>query len=86
MSVGASAYAKVQFAKIRDEVTVPKERTRERSGYLKTAGQSPATPKGKMDPVDEKTPDIRYASAERLRDAHRKTNALHAGLFRRLAE
>jgi hypothetical protein len=42
------------------------------SEYLKTAGQSPA--------------DIRYASSERFREAHRKTSALHAGLFRRLAE
>lgn len=53
------------------------------SDYLKTAGQSPV---GKEDHVDEKAPGIRYASDERFREAHRKTSALHVGLFRRLAE
>jgi len=56
------------------------------SDYLKTAGESPVRRKGKEDRVDEKAPGIRYASDERFREAHRKTSALHAGLFRRLAE
>jgi hypothetical protein len=56
------------------------------SDYLKTAGQSPVRRKGNEDCVDEKAPAARYASDERFREAHRKTSALHAGLFRRLAE
>jgi hypothetical protein len=56
------------------------------SDYLKTAGQSPARREEKEDRVDEKVPGIRYASDERFKEAHRKTSALHAGLFRRLAE
>ncbi|HYL75933.1 MAG TPA: hypothetical protein VEU96_17110 [Bryobacteraceae bacterium] len=46
------------------------------SDYLKTGGHSPLS--------GEAT--IRYASNQRFGDAHRKTSALHAGLFRRLAE
>jgi hypothetical protein len=33
-----------------------------------------------------KPPAVRYASEEEFKKAHRKTNKLHAGLFRRLAE
>jgi hypothetical protein len=55
------------------------------SDYLKTTGQSQASGNAK-DRVDEKASDIRYASDQRFREAHRKTSALHAGLFRRLAE
>jgi hypothetical protein len=29
---------------------------------------------------------VRYATGEQFKNAHRKTRALHAGLFRRLAE
>jgi hypothetical protein len=56
------------------------------SEYLKTAGQSPVTRSGIEDLPGQKPPAIRYASDERFREAHRKTSALHAGLFRRLAE
>jgi hypothetical protein len=56
------------------------------SEYLKTAGQSPAGRTGTEDRAGQKPPGIRYASSERFREAHRKTSALHAGLFRRLAE
>jgi hypothetical protein len=54
--------------------------------YLKNARRSPAGRSGTEDRADEKPPGIRYASDERFRAAHRKTSALHAGLFRRLAE
>lgn len=56
------------------------------SDYLKTAGQSPVRRKGAKACVEEKAPRIRYASEERFSEAHRKTSALHAGLYRRLAE
>ena len=56
------------------------------SDYLKTTGQSQVSGKDKEGRVNEKTSDIRYASAQQFREAHRKTSTLHAGLFRRLAE
>jgi hypothetical protein len=40
----------------------------------------------KTDRVNEKAPNIRYASDQRFGEAHRKTSALQAGLFCRLAE
>jgi hypothetical protein len=56
------------------------------SDYLKTSGQSQVSGEGKDGCVDEKASNIRYASDERFREAHRKTSKSHAGLFRRLAE
>jgi len=56
------------------------------SDYLKTSGQSHVSGKDREDRVNEKGPNIRYASDRRFREAHRKTSTLHAGLFRRLAE
>jgi hypothetical protein len=56
------------------------------SDYLKTTGQSPVSGKDRENRVNEKTFKIRYASDQRFREAHRKTSAVHAGLFRRLAE
>jgi hypothetical protein len=56
------------------------------SDYLETAAQSPDSQEDKEDRVNEKVSNIRYASDQRFREAHRKTSALHAGLFRRLAE
>jgi hypothetical protein len=56
------------------------------SDYLKATGQSNVSGKDKEGGVDEKASDIRYASDQQFREAHRKTSALHAGLFRRLAE
>ena len=56
------------------------------SDYLRTGGHSPVSGKVKGDRVIEKAPKIRYASNQRFEEAHRKTSALHAGLFRRLAE
>jgi hypothetical protein len=56
------------------------------SDYLKTTGQSPVTGKDREDRVSEEGSHIRYASDQRFREAHRKTSALHAGLFRRLAK
>jgi hypothetical protein len=60
--------------------------SRSLSEYLKTAGQSPVGRSGAEDLAGQKPSGIRYASDERFREAHRKTSALHAGLFRRLAE
>ena len=56
------------------------------SDYLKTGGRSPLSGKAREDRVNEKIPNIRYASDQRFGEAHRKTSTLHAGLFRRLAE
>jgi hypothetical protein len=56
------------------------------SDYLKTTGQSPVSGKDREDRVIEEASNVRYASDQRFREAHRKTSALHAGLFRRLAE
>ena len=56
------------------------------SDYLKTTGQSPVGGKDREDRVIEEASNVRYASDQRFREAHRKTSALHAGLFRRLAE
>jgi hypothetical protein len=56
------------------------------SDYLNRAAQSHGSGKDREDRVNEKTSNIRYASDERFREAHRKTSALHAGLFRGLAE
>jgi hypothetical protein len=56
------------------------------SDYLKTTGQSPVTGKDREDRVDEGASNIRYASDQRFKEAHRKTSTLHAGLFRRLAK
>jgi hypothetical protein len=56
------------------------------SDYLKAAGKSTGKETGAEDRVDQESPGIRYASARQFREAHRKTSALHAGLFRRLAE
>jgi hypothetical protein len=56
------------------------------SEYLKTAGQLPVSQSGTEDRANQKPPGIRYASTERFEEVHRKTSALHAGLFRRLAE
>ena len=56
------------------------------SEYLKTAGQSSVTRSGTEDRAGQKPPGIRYAPSERFQEAQRKTSALHAGLFRRLAE
>ena len=56
------------------------------SEYLKTTGQSSVSGKDRGNRVNEKAPDVHYASDRRFREAHRKTSALHAGLFRRLAE
>jgi hypothetical protein len=36
--------------------------------------------------MNGKPAGVRYASDEQFKKAHRKTSALHAGLFRRLAE
>ena len=56
------------------------------SDYLTTAGQPPVSGKDREDRVNEKASNIRYASDQRFREAHRKTSTLHARLFRRLAE
>jgi len=56
------------------------------SDYLKTTGQSPVSGRDREDRVNEKPSNVRYATQERFREAHRKTSSLHAGLFRRLAE
>ena len=56
------------------------------SDYLKTAGQSPVRQKDREGRANEEASNMRYASDERFREAHRKTSTLHAGLFRRLAE
>jgi hypothetical protein len=56
------------------------------SDYLKTGGHSPVSGKAREDRVNEKAPNMRYASNQRFEEAHRKTSTLHAGLFRRLAE
>ena len=56
------------------------------SDYLKTTGQSPVSGKDREDRVIEEASNVRYASDQRFKEAHRKTSALHAGLFRRLAE
>jgi hypothetical protein len=56
------------------------------SDYLKSAGRSPVNGDDTEDRVTEKPANILYASSERFREAHRKTSALHAGLYRRLAE
>jgi hypothetical protein len=56
------------------------------SDYLKTTGQSPLSGKEREDRVIGEASNVRYASDQRFKEAHRKTSALHAGLFRRLAE
>jgi hypothetical protein len=56
------------------------------SDYLKTTGQSQVSEKDREGRVKENGSDIRYASDQQFREAHRKTSTLHAGLFRRLAE
>jgi hypothetical protein len=56
------------------------------SDYLKTSGQSQIRGEDKTGSEDEKASNIRYASDQRFREAHRKTSTLHAGLYRRLAE
>jgi hypothetical protein len=56
------------------------------SDYLKTTGQSPVSGKDREDRVIGEASNVRYASDQRFKEAHRKTSALHAGLFRRLAE
>jgi hypothetical protein len=56
------------------------------SDYLRTTAPSPARGKDKKNRVDEKASNLRYASDQRFREAHRKTSMMHAGLFRRLAE
>jgi hypothetical protein len=56
------------------------------SDYLKTTGQSPVSGKDREDPVIEEASSVRYASDQRFKEAQLKTSALHAGLFRRLAE
>jgi hypothetical protein len=56
------------------------------SDYLKSTGHSPVSARDAGDRVIERPSNLRYASAERFREAHRKTSSLHAGLFRRLAE
>jgi hypothetical protein len=63
---------------------MPKEMT----GKSEAMAQGPA---GSKQPAGEarlngKSPKIRYASDEQFQKAHHKTSALHAGLFRRLAE
>lgn len=60
--------------------------SRSLSDYLKTTGQPPAGGAGREGRASQKPTNVRYASAERFNEAHRKTNSLHAGLFRRLAE
>lgn len=54
--------------------------------FLKTGGHSPVSGKVGEDGANEKAPNIRYAANRRFEEAHRKTSALHADLFRRLAE
>jgi hypothetical protein len=56
------------------------------SDYLKTGGHSPLSGEAREDCAKDNIPTIRYASNQRFGEAHRKTSALHAGLFRRLAE
>src|SRR5438045_7862579 len=56
------------------------------SDYLKTTGQSQVSGKDREDRVIEEASNVRYASDHGFREAHRNTSALHAGLFRRLAE
>jgi hypothetical protein len=56
------------------------------SDYLKTTGQPVVKGEDREARVNGKASDIRYASDQRFREAHRKTSTLHAGLFRRLAE
>ena len=56
------------------------------SEYLRTAGQPPVRRSGTEDRAGQKPPGVRYALDDRFSEAHRKTSALHAGLFRRLAE
>jgi hypothetical protein len=41
---------------------------------------------GRQTPVNGKTPAVRVASKQQFDEAHRKTSAQHAGLFRRLAK
>lgn len=73
-----------EVAKAVDEASMPRERTRECS----RAGRgNNGRVRGMRDDTRIDTPPgIRYASDERFRAAQRKTSALHAGLFRRLAE
>ncbi len=56
------------------------------SDYLKSAGRSPVSGNDAEDRAIEKPSNILYASPEQFREAHRKTSALHARLYRRLAE
>jgi hypothetical protein len=56
------------------------------SDYLKTTAQPSIEPRDREQRENEKSSEIRYASDERFREAHRKTTTLHAGLFRRLSE
>ena len=56
------------------------------SDYLKTTGQSPVSEKDREDLVIGEASNVRYASDQRFKEAHTKTSALHAALFRRLAE
>jgi hypothetical protein len=61
-----------------------KERSREakRNGARINAAQ----PAASETPAAEKGSGVRYASDALFKEAHRKTNKVHAGLFRRLAE
>lgn len=56
------------------------------SDYLKTNGHPPVNGADGEDSANQKSTNVRYATAERFNEAHRKTSSLHAGLFRRLAE
>jgi hypothetical protein len=52
-----------------------------------SVAKSPASkPEAATEPVNGKPSDIRFASDEQFKKAHRKTSALHGGLFRRLAK
>ena len=60
---------------------------KELTNGTKTAAPPPEgpAPEGEEARENGKQTGIRYASDEQFGKAHRKTSALHAGLFRRLA-
>jgi hypothetical protein len=68
---------------------VEKERTRisKRDGRAHGEKQPDAAVTATQEiPADGKSSGVTYASDAQFRKAHRKTNSVHAGLFRRLAE
>jgi hypothetical protein len=52
----------------------------------KSAAPVYSKPEREQARANGKSSSVRYASDEQFAKAHRKTSALHAGLFRRLAK